>query len=77
VAAHRTLELVTVIYTIVRAVDRIAVVVTIATVVIAVVHELMRGYVAPLGMVPWCKSNAIARKETHSEASSDGQSAVQ
>jgi len=77
VAAHCTLELVAVIYTIVRAVNRIAVVVTVATIMVAVVHEFMRGYVAPLGMVPWCKSDTIARKETHSEASNDGQSAVQ
>ena len=65
-AAHRTLELVAVIDTIVCAMNGIAMVVTIAPVMIYVVHKFMRGYVAPFGMVPWCKSNTIARKEAHS-----------
>jgi len=66
VAAHCTLELITVIHAIVCAMDRVAMIVTIAPVMIYVVHEFMRGYVAPLGMVPWCKSHTIARKEAHS-----------
>ena len=65
-AAHRTLELVAVIDAIVSAVNRIALVMTIATVVIAIVHVFMRGHVAPLGMVPWCKSHTIAREKVHS-----------
>lgn len=66
-AAHSAFEFVTIKHAVVCAVNFFAVVVTIATVVIAVIHEtLMRGYVAPLRMVPWCKSHTIARKEAHS-----------
>ena len=66
-AAHSAFEFVTSKHAVVCAVNFFAVVVTIATVMIAIVHEtLMRGYVAPLGMVPWCKSHTIAREERHS-----------